>query len=336
VLKSSHAHAEVLNIDTSGAQKLGATVLTVDEVPDVMFCPRLVSTPDSTYKDWRILTDHPRYVGEAIAAVAAETEEDAQKALEAMEVEYKTHPAYFDPLTSHEKGATQIHEHIILEDNEIKPERNVGCELHIKEGDVEEALKTCDVVLERTYTTNRRYHTQLETKSVVVRPEIDGGVTIWSTTQTLHNSRLLLHEIFGLPMGKIRIIKVPLGGSFGSSIQVNTVVPIAVAMALKTKRPVKLTYTREEDARDHVSYGMVFKIKLGVKTNGKLVAGHLDVYLDIGAHQIQAFPLLGCMVGWWVSLYKLEAKSYDSYAIYTNKTPACAFRGYGNPQISNH
>jgi xanthine dehydrogenase molybdenum-binding subunit len=334
VLKSSHAHAEVLNIDTSGAQKLGATVLTVDEVPDVMFCPRLVSTPDSTYKDWRILTDHPRYVGEAIAAVAAETEEDAQKALEAMEVEYKTHPAYFDPLTSHEKGATQIHEHIILEDNEIKPERNVGCELHIKEGDVEEALKTCDVVLERTYTTNRRYHTQLETKSVVVRPEIDGGVTIWSTTQTLHNSRLLLHEIFGLPMGKIRIIKVPLGGSFGSSIQVNTVVPIAVAMALKTKRPVKLTYTREEDARDHVSYGMVFKIKLGVKTNGKLVAGHLDVYLDIGAHQIQAFPLLGCMVGWWVSLYKLEAKSYDSYAIYTNKTPACAFRGYGNPQIS--
>ncbi|TFH19372.1 xanthine dehydrogenase family protein molybdopterin-binding subunit [Candidatus Bathyarchaeota archaeon] len=334
VLKSPHAHAEVIKIDTSGAEKLGAAVLTSDEVPDVMFCPRLVSTPDSTFKDWRILTKHPRYVGEAIAAVAAETEEDAQKALEAIEVEYQTFPAYFDPHSSHEQGATQIHDHIILEDKVIKPEKNVACELHIKEGDVDEALKGCDVVLERTYTTNRRYQTQLETKSVVVRPEIDGGVTVWSTTQTLHNSRLLLHEIFGLPMGKIRIMKVPLGGSFGSSIQVNTVVPIAVALALKTKRPVKLTYTREEDAHDHVSYGMVFNIKLGVKKDGKLVAGHLDAYMDIGAHQIQAYPLLGCMVGWWVSLYKLEAKTYDGYAIYTNKTPACAFRGYGNPQVS--
>ncbi|MBE0633757.1 xanthine dehydrogenase family protein molybdopterin-binding subunit, partial [Candidatus Bathyarchaeota archaeon] len=84
VLKSPHAHAEVIKIDTSGAEKLGAAVLTSDEVPDVMFCPRLVSTPDSTFKDWRILTKHPRYVGEAIAAVAAETEEDAQKALEAI------------------------------------------------------------------------------------------------------------------------------------------------------------------------------------------------------------------------------------------------------------
>ncbi len=334
VLKSSHAHAEVVKIDASGAEELGATVLTVDEVPDVKFCPRLVSTPDSTFKDWSVLTDHPRYVGEAIAAVAAETEGDAQKALEAIKVEYKTHSAYFDPLTSYEPGSEPIHEQILLENTVIKPKRNVACEVHITEGDVDAALKDCDVILERTYTTNRRYHTQLETKSVVVRPEIDGGVTIWSTTQTLHNSRLLLHEIFGLPMGKIRIVKVPLGGSFGSSIQVNTVTPIAVAMALKTKRPVKLTYTREEDAHDHVSYGMVFKIKLGVKNDGKLVAGHLDAYLDIGAHQIQAYPLLGCMVGWWVSLYKLEAKSYDSYAIYTNKTPACAFRGYGNPQIS--
>ena len=135
-------------------------------------------------------------------------------------------------------------------------------------------------------------------------------------------------------MGKIRVMKVPLGGSFGSSIQVNTITPIAVAMALKTRRPVKISMTREEDIRDHCSYSMIFKLKLGAKKDGTLVAGHLDVHLDIGTHQIQAHPLLGCMAGWWVSLYKLKAKSYIGRAIYTNKTPSCAFRGYGNPQVS--
>ena len=81
------------------------------------------------------------------------------------------------------------------------------------------------MVLERTYRTNRRYHDQLETKSVVVRPEPGGGVTIWSTSQTIHNTRILLHEVYGIPMGKIRIIKVPLGGSFGSSINTNPEAP---------------------------------------------------------------------------------------------------------------
>jgi xanthine dehydrogenase molybdenum-binding subunit len=174
----------------------------------------------------------------------------------------------------------------------------------------------------------------METKSVLVRPEPGGGITVWSTTQTLHNTRILLHEIFGIPMGKIRVIKVPLGGSFGSSIQVNPVVPIAVALALKAGRPVKLSYTREEDLHDHCSYQMIFKLKLGAKKDGTLAAGHLDAYLDIGGHQIQAYPLLGCVVGWWVSLYKLPHKSYRGKAVYTNKVPACAFRGYGNPQIT--
>jgi xanthine dehydrogenase molybdenum-binding subunit len=130
------------------------------------------------------------------------------------------------------------------------------------------------------------------------------------------------------------VVKVSLGGSFGSSIQVNTVVPIAVALALKAQRPVKLSFTREEDLHDHCSYQMVFKLKLGADKEGKLVAGHLDAWLDIGAHQVQAYPLLGCVVGWWVSLYKLPAKSYVGKAVYTNKVPACAFRGYGNPQIT--
>jgi len=333
VLKSPYPHARVKSIDVLGAEELGATVVTFKEIPQVRYCPRLVSVPSATYKDWLVLTGKPKYVGEPIAAVAAETEELAQRALESIEVEYERLEAAFDAEDS--MGMKDlIHEEIELEDEVLKVEKNIGCTLEITEGDVEEGFREADVIIERTYRTNRRYHNQLETKTAVVRPEPDGGVTIWSTTQTIHNSRLLIHDIFGIPVGKIRVVKVALGGSFGSSIHVNPPVPIAVALALKSRRPVRLSYTREEDHHDHCSYQMVFKLRLGAKEDGTLTAGHLDAVLDIGAHQIQAYPLLGCVVGWWVSLYKLPAKSYVGKAVYTNKVPSCAFRGYGNPQIT--
>jgi xanthine dehydrogenase molybdenum-binding subunit len=334
VLKSTYPHARVKSVDTSGVTDPEAVTLTPGEVPGIRFCPRLVSTPESTYKDWRVLTDKPRYVGEPVAAVAAESEEAAQRALEAIRVEYEPLTAVYDALESMKEGVEPIHDTIELNDSELRVQNNIACQTEVQEGDPEEGFKKAAHVVERTYYTNRRYHTQLEPKSVLVRPEPGGGVTIWSTTQTLHNTRILIHEIFGIPMGRIRVVKVSLGGSFGSSIQVNTVVPIAVALALKAQRPVKLSFTREEDLHDHCSYQMVFKLKLGADKEGKLVAGHLDAWLDIGGHQVQAYPLLGCVVGWWVSLYKLPAKSYVGKAVYTNKVPACAFRGYGNPQIT--
>ena len=334
ILKSPHPHARVKSIDVSAAEDMGAYTITFNEIPDVKYCPRLVSVPESTYKDWRVLSGKPVYVGEPVAAVAAETEEEAQRALEAVKVEYETLDACFDVFESMEQGSEQLHEEIFLKDEAIRVQNNIACKLEIEEGDVEKGFEEADVVLERTYRTNRRYHDQLETKSVVVRPEPGGGVTVWSTTQTIHNTRLLLNEVYGIPMGKIRVMKVPIGGSFGSSIHVNPVVMVATGLALKSKRPVKITYTREEDMRDHCSYQMVFKLKLGATKEGKLTAGQLEAFLDIGGHQIQAYPLLGCVVGWWVSLYKLPHKKYVGKAVYTNKVPSCALRGYGNPQTT--
>jgi xanthine dehydrogenase molybdenum-binding subunit len=334
VLKSPHPHARIKKIDTSKITDPTIVILTPEEIPDVTFCPRLVSISSSTYKDWKVLSDKPIYVGEPIVAIAAESEEAAQTAIESVDIEYETLPAVFDALESMNPGVEPIHTDIMLADDWIKVENNIACSLDIVEGDSDKGFKEADHIVEGTYRTNRRYHTQMETKSVLVRPEPEGGITVWSTTQTLHNTRILLHEIFGIPMGKIRVMKVPLGGSFGSSIQVNPPIPIAVALALKSQRPVKLSYTREEDLHDHSSYQMIFKLKLGATNDGILTSGHLDAYLDIGAHQVQAYPLLGCVVGWWVSLYKLPHKSYMGKAIYTNKVPACAFRGYGNPQIT--
>ncbi len=214
VLKSTHPHARVKSMNVAGAEAMGGVTLTPADVPDVMYCPRLVSIPEATYRDWRVLTDKPHYVGEPIGAVAAESEEEAQRALEAIKVEYETLSASFDALDAMKPDAEAIHEQIYLEDDLLDVESNIGCALDITEGDLK-ALEDADVVIERTYRTNRRYHNQLEPKSVLVRPEPDGGLSIWSTTQTIHNTRLLIHDIYGIPVGKIRVYKVALGDRVG-------------------------------------------------------------------------------------------------------------------------
>lgn len=334
VLKSPVPHAIVKKIDTSEAEEMGAVVVTFKDVPDKLFCPRLVSTPDATYKDWKVLTDRPKFVGEPIAAVAAETEELAQKALESIAVEYELLEPIFDPMDSMKEGKPKIHDKIMLNDKIIDVKNNVACRLELQEGDLEEAFKKSDIVIEREFRTSRGYHNQLEPKVAVVNPEPDGGLTIWCTTQTIHNTRLLISEIFNIPVSKINVKKLAIGGGFGSSIQTNIVVPIAVALALKARRPVRLAYTKEEDMHEHGSYQMIFRFKIGVTKDGKLTGGFMQNIMDIGAHQIQAYPLLGTCAGWWVSLYKLQATKYTGIAVYTNKIPSCAYRGYGNPQVT--
>jgi xanthine dehydrogenase molybdenum-binding subunit len=113
-----------------------------------------------------------------------------------------------------------------------------------------------------------------------------------------------------MPMHKINIKKVALGGSFGSSIHTNIVTLIAIALAQKSGKPVKISLTREEDMRDHSSFSMNFRIKAGAKRNGTLTAGELEMIMDIGSHQIQAHALLGTVFGWWASYYKW--RTYDT------------------------
>jgi xanthine dehydrogenase molybdenum-binding subunit len=334
VLRSPFPHAAIKNIDTSAAEEMGAVCITYKDIPKVKYNERLVSIPKSTYKDRTVLADKARHVGESIAAVAAETEELAEKALSLIRVKFEKYTAVLDPLKAMGPGSPSVHESIFVGDEERKIENNVAAFREIAEGNIEEGFKQADVVVEDEFKTGRVYHAQMETKSVVCQPEADGGITVWTTTQTIHNVRQLLGEIFRLPLNKVNVKRVPLGGSFGSSIQMNSVVPIGVALALKARRPVKLVSTREEDMYDHVKYPSMIKVKLGAKKDGQLIAGQMKVIVDIGAHNTQAYPLLGCMAGWWVSLYRLPHLKFEGKAVYTNKVPACAMQGFGNPQVT--
>ena len=334
IVASPYAHARIRNIDPRPAQALGAVVITWDDVPHVRFNQRIVTVPAVLHRDTTVLADKVRRLWEPVAAVAAETEALAEKAARAVQVEYEPLPVLTDPIEAMRPGAVPIHEIVLWGDKEIPIENNIACTRQIEEGDVDRAFAEADVVVEGTFRTHKIYHMQLEPKTAVCRPEPDGGLTVWATTQSIHNVRILLGQIFGIPLSKINVIRIPVGGTFGSSIQMNTPIPICAALALKAGRPVKLSLTREEDFYEHVDYPVQVHLKLAARADGTLLGAEMELVTDIGAHNIQPYSFLGVCVGWLVSLYRLPNVRYKGIAVYTNKTPSCAKRGFGNPQIT--
>jgi len=287
ILSSPYAHARIQHIDVSRAEAMGAVCITFDDVPKVRYNERIITTPPVLHKDHYVLTDKVRRMGEAVAAVAAETEELAEKAVRAIQVEYEVLPALIDPVQAMQPGVEPIYDTVLWGEEEIEIENNVACERQVEEGDVDRAFAEADVVIEGTFKTQKVYHAQMETKSVVCRPEPDGGLTVWPTTQSIHNVRILLGQIFHIPLSKINVKRVPIGGTFGSSIQMNPPIPICAALALKARRPVKLTLTREEDAHDHTRYGTQIHLRLAARIfKGKQVSPEVRCIIIPGTQQI--------------------------------------------------
>jgi xanthine dehydrogenase molybdenum-binding subunit len=334
ILGSPYAHAIVKSIDASAAIAMGATVVTFADVPSCKFNQRIITIPPVLHKDFQVLYDKARRMGAAIAAVAAETEEQAEAALRAVKVEYEVLPVVTDAFEAMKPGAPRIHERILWGEQEIEIKNNIACARTVDEGDADKAFKEADVVVREVFDLPKVYHAQMETKSAVCRPEPNGGLTVWPTTQSIHNVRIILGQIFDIPLSKIDVRRVPIGGTFGSSIQMNSPIPICAALALKSQRPVKLTLTREEDAHDHSRYGCRIDLALAAKKDGTLLGAKMEVTVDIGAHNVQAYSFLGVAVGWLVSLYRLPNVRYRGTAVYTNKAPSCAMQGFGNPQVT--
>ena len=329
---SPYAHARILSVDTTAAEAIGAVVLTFNDIPKIRYNERIITVEWALHKDHYILADKVRRMGEPVAAVAAETEELAEKAARAVKVEYEPLPVLIDPIEAMKAGAEPLYDTVMYGDKEIKVENNIACRREVIEGDVDKAFAESDVFVEGTFKTHKIYHAQMEPKSVLCRPEPDGGLTVWATTQSIHNTRIVLGQIFDIPLSKINVKRMAVGGTFGSSIQMNSVVPIGVALALKARRPVRLTLTREEDMHDHGRFGTDAHIKIGAKKDGTLTGVEMEMIADLGAHIIQGYSFLGVSIGWVVSLYRLPNVRYKGVCVYTNKAPGCAMQGYGNPQ----
>ena len=334
ILRSPYAHARIKSIDFTEARKMGAVCISYEDAPDQFFNVRLVSIPSATYKDWTIFSDHMRQVGDFYGAVAAETEELAEKAARAVKVEWEVLPSYLTMEDAMAASENLIHEKVYLHDKEVIIRNNIACTREVVEGDIEEGFKQADVIIEETFETPRQYHCQLETKTCVVRPEPEGGITVWPTTQAVHNTRILLGKVFTIPLNKVNVVRVPGGGHFGSGIHTNPVALITTALALKANRTVKISLSREEDMYDHVRYPSKYTLQVGARRDGTLTAGHMKAYIDIGCHHVQALAFLGVMSGFWHSLYRMESMKYEGTAVYTNKVPTCAMQGYGAPQVT--
>ncbi len=331
---SPYAHARIKSIDAHVAEEMGATVLTWADIPRILYNERIITVPWALHKDHFVLADKVRRMGEPVAAVASETEELAEQAARAVIVQYEPLPVVTDPLAAMQPGVEPIHESVMHGENLLAIENNVACARTITQGDVTKAWAEAEVFVEGNFTTPKIYHMQLEPKTAVCRPEPDGGLTVWATTQSIHNVRIILGQLLDIPLSKLDVQRVPVGGTFGSSIQMNSVIPICAALALKARRPVKMSLTREEDMHDHSKYPTQIHLELAARKDGTLLGARMNLMTDIGAHIVQGYSFLGTCAGWLMSLYRIPNLDFVGQAVYTNKAPSCAMQGFGNPQVS--
>lgn len=334
VLRSPYAHARIVDIDTSEAEALPGVhaVATWKNTTNRLFnASAVMSMVSPTYYpvlDQVILTDHPRYVGDEIAAVAAENEKIAEEAIRLIKVKFEQLPAVFDPLESLKDGAPVLHP-------EVSDCNTPGGVYTINMGDIEKGLRESDVIYEGEFKLPIQKQAQLETQAAVAYFSESGELTVWSPTQSTHPTRVILAHIFNLPQSRVRVFNPKyVGGAFGVRIGMSgKAEALAAALSKMTHRPVKLLYSREEDfmASDSRHSGYVF-IKLGAKKDGTFHALSIKAVLNTGAYTTYGVEVPIVLGNLATAVYRVPNIHYDGRAVYTNILTAGAFRGFGNPQ----
>jgi 4-hydroxybenzoyl-CoA reductase alpha subunit len=322
ILRSERAHARILSMDTSRAQKLPGVkaVITGDDIPDI----RVGFAKDNPV----LKTGKVRSFRDEIAAVAAVDEDTAQEALDLIKVEYEDLPAVFDPEEAMQPGAPLIHE---------KAERNILSIMTQSyfHGDVEKGFAESDVVVEDRFTLTRVAHCCMGTCFCLASLDNSGNLTVWSSTQMPFMAQRELSTALKMPPEKIRVIKATIGGGFGSKLDTYPYEPICVLLAQRTGRPVRITFTREEEfIASPTRQPVICDIKSGARKDGTLTARQIKMILDNGAYSSWGATTPLVMMQTISSLYRVPNVKYDVLVVYTNHPYAGAMRGYGNPQAT--
>jgi len=322
ILRSERAHARILNIDTSRARKLPGVkaVITGYDIPDI----RVGFARDNPV----LKTGKVRSFRDEIAAVAAVDEDTAQEALDLIRVEYEDLPAVFDPEEAMKPGAPLVHE---------EAERNILSIMtqSYSHGDVEKGFAESDVVLEDRFTLPRVAHCCLGTSFCLASFDNAGNLTVWNSSQMPFMSQRELSTALKIPPEKIRVIKATIGGGFGSKLDTYPFEPICVLLAQMTGRPVRITFTREEEfIASPTRQPVICYIKSGARKDGTLMARQARMILDNGAYTSWGATTPLVMMMTISSLYRVPNVKYDVLVVYTNNFYAGAMRGYGNPQAT--
>ena len=322
ILWSEHPHAEILSVDTSEALKMPGVVTTVTawDIPGINRAGVIAVNRDQPAIAGR--EQKARYIGDSIASVFAETEEQAAAALEKIKVEYKVLQPVFSPEEAAMPDAPKVH-----------AKGNLLHHSRIERGNVEDAFAKCAVISEHEYYTPMIEHGFLEPEAGVAYPNTSGGVIMMTGSQSVFDERNQLSEILAIPEDQVRVVQVAQGGSFGGKEDFIYQPHLALG-ALKSGRPVKIVLTREESLRVHVKrHAANMYIKTGATADGQMIALDFRVVLDTGAYMSLGFDVLENFVvfaggPYYIPHVKIEGKSW-----YTNNVLAGAMRGFGVNQI---
>lgn len=329
ILFARRPHARILRIDTTRAAAL----------PGVHAVVTGRDAPAGRYfglggERWAIAHDEVRFSGDPVAAVAADDAATAAEALRLIAVEYEDLPVVDDPLAAMRPDAPIVRSDRAWLYREQHPELgpNVAARVDVGYGDVEAGFAAADLVCEEEYRTQRIHHSYLEPRSVTAAVDPGGDVTIWTTTQGHHDCRQQVSQALDLPLHRIRVFAMAVGGGFGGKGDA-LFEPIAVLLAQRAHRPVQVTLTRSEELiASQARIPTVIRIKSGVTRDGRILARELRVVGDVGAAadtMITVFSAEGLARG----PYRIPSLRATWTDVYTNQIPAAAFRAPRGPQV---
>jgi CO/xanthine dehydrogenase Mo-binding subunit/aerobic-type carbon monoxide dehydrogenase small subunit (CoxS/CutS family) len=334
LLRSPHAHARIVSINTIAALAIPgvSAVLTPADSPPRLFSTARHENPLDDPDDSRLLDSVVRFIGQRVAAVLADSEAAAEAGCRALQVVYEPLPAVFDPEAAMQPRAPRLHGDKGPEARIHDPGRNLVAEVRMASGDIAAGLAEADYVHEATYTTQRLQHAALETHAAIGWLDEDGCLNLRSSTQTPFLTRRALCDLFDVPLEQVRVFCERVGGGFGGKQEMLTEDIVALAV-LRTGRPVRLEFTREEQFIGAPSrHPMRVAVTLGAKRDGTLTAMRLRVVSNAGAYGNHSGGVLHHGCGECIGVYRCPNKHVDGYAVYTNTLPSGAFRGYGLSQ----
>jgi len=320
VVRSTHAHALLKRVDVSKARKHPGVVavVTAQDIPGINESTALL--PDKPL----LASERVRFAGEPIAAIASYDPAIAEEAVDLVEVDYSPLPAVFSPVDAFKADAPKVH-----------PDGNIAKHMKLRKGNIEEGFKQADIIVEETYKSQFQEPVPLEPEAGFVIPEPDGSVTCVGSIQSPFHVQTGIAKILSLRPEQVRVIQAVTGGAFGpksDEIPVD-VLGMAALVAVKTRKPAALAYTREESMIGHTKrHPFVTTLKAGVKKNGALTAWETTMLADTGAYASLG-PLVVIRACFHATgPYVIPHVKTDAFCVYTNNTMAGSFRGFGGPQ----
>ncbi len=319
-LRAKYPHAKILKIDTAKAKAMPGVhaVLTHADVTGS-------KNHGLIYNDWPVLCyDKVRYVGDAVAIVAADTKEIAQLALDLIEVEYEPLSVVDNPIDALKPDAPLV--------NDGSGHGNLLKHIHVEKGDVQMGFEEADVIIENEYHSPFYEHAFIEPECAIGRVTEDGRIEVTVGSQIPYEDRRQVAASLGVDEAKVRVRGALIGGGFGGKEDIAAQIHVAL-LARATGRPVKMLYSRHESMLVHPKrHATIIRLKTGAKKDGAIIASHATIYGDSGAYASLGDKVMTRAATHAAGPYNIPNVLIDCYAMYTNNPPAGAFRGFGVTQ----